>query len=602
MIIKIENVREFFSTQASHFDIPRLNSSFEHAPHYIIYRKRLKRLVESRDFGRRERIQIFDLLEDLIAFLTKNNLARAKELLISDIGGRVGSFRIENDEFIFKNITNENLLNQSLLGNSVHAFFMKVLIMLHKRMAHDQEALELYLSLNDRINKLVELQKNKGDNIQTPKNQTISEFIIAKSSEVMADLNKISRHSLDAGIKHSIDKHKSDLDDLLGEEMKALNERISDALIFLIQLLKLQKSSRQYKEKCKKSLNKMSRELLSIAYLVSCAEDVAKGQKIYDSELLENIRLNLFFAFTLLPYNDIFMGRYQNALENKLMYLSHLAQYLCSFNNSEIGFYVIPETSTFAVEGLESVQGKKVVEVFEDLKTHLEDKDQSVARKFFMQIELHFRAKNLSEEEGTALISLKKLLAQRLLEQLSDCTIKTLYALKELVSDTGDHKAAYQLYVSEDVVLLFRETCHSLEQLLNLRKKWVSKIYKKMQSPLLYYQKEKMPKSRYRRRTNGVLTKIKSFHGRELELGDQLLELLNSLCEVCDKNLERSASSCLMDKVIRKIAPQQGGLVDILDDPQKLRLLMEDPSIKNQSINRNSLMQLLKLTKTILAK
>jgi hypothetical protein len=600
--INIENIKEFFGTQASHFDISRLNSSFEHIPHYAIYRKRFKRLVDNRHFGRRESIEIFDLLDDLIALSTKENLEKAKNMLMSDIAGRLGTFHIHENKLVFEGQFNQNLVNQSIQGNSAHAFFMKVLLILNKRLRYDQEALDLHSSLNERLNKLVELQKNKGENIQTPQNQTISEFILANSSRIMVDLSKISKYSLDSNVKDSITRHREELDDLLVEEIKALDERVSEALIFLSQLQKLQKSSRAYAEKCRKSLEKMSRDLLSVAYLVSCTEDVVKGKMIHDSELVDNIRLNLFFALTLLPYHDIFSGRYQNALENKLMYLSHLAQYLYSFDIDEIGSLIIPESSEFSVEGLIDVKGKTVAEVFQDLESHLEDRDQSMLWNFFMQIELYFRNNKADIDEKVVLMSLKKLLAQKLLEQRTDKTIRTLYLLKKLVSDHGDYKAADQLFISEDVVLLLRETCHSLEQLLNTRKECVPKIYKKMNAPLLYFQKEKMPKSRYRRMTEGAITRTQAFKEDENDLGEHLDSLMTTLCDVCEKNIERSAGSGLMDKVIREIAPAQGGLLDILDDPDRLRQLMEVPLIKNQSLNRKRLVQLLQLTKTILAK
>ena len=135
----------------------------------------------------------------------------------------------------------------------------------------------------------------------------------------------------------------------------------------------------------------MSRELLSLAYLVSCTEDVIKGESFHDIQLADNVRLNLFFALVLLPYHDIFQGRYQNALEDKLMYLSHLAQYLHSFENDVIEELVIPESSSFSVQGLGELNGKKVSEVFAELETHLDARDQSVLWQFFMQIELYFR-------------------------------------------------------------------------------------------------------------------------------------------------------------------------------------------------------------------
>ena len=602
MVIEIEHIKDFFGTQASHFDLQRLSAIFEHIPHYTIYKKRLKRLVENRHFGRREVLEILDLLDDLIALSTRSNLVKAKERLVGDIGGRLGAFLFHKGKLEFGEKVNQTLINQSITGNSVHAFFMTVLLKLDGRLRNDDEADDLHRSLTERLNRLIKLQKTKGENPQNPKSQTISEFIFANSSRIMVDLAKISKHSLDTDVKESISKHREDLNGLMGVEMKDLDERISEALIFLSQLQKLQKSSRAYAQKCRKSLEKMSRELLSIAYLVSCTEDVVKGQKIHDSQLVDNIRLNLFFALVLLPYHDFFQGRYQNALEDKLMYLSHLAQYLHSFDIAVIEAMVIPEDSEFVVEGLGCVKGKKVSEVFEELENHLDGKDQTVLWQFFMQIELYFRNKNPKDEEMASLMALKKVLAQKLLEQRSDKTIKTLYILKKLVSEDGDKKLADQLYISEDVVTMLRETCHSIEQLLNIRKSCIPKLYKKMDSPLLYFQKEKMPKSKYRRMTDGAITKSLAQSDPESNVGDQLEGLLSSLCKVCEGNIQRNAGSSLMDKVIREIAPTQGGLLDILDDPERLRQLMEVPLIKNQSLNKKRLVQLLQLTKTILSK
>ena len=156
-----------------------------------------------------------------------------------------------------------------------------------------------------------------------------------------------------------------------------------------------------------------------------------------------------------------------------------------------------------------------------------------------------------------ALMGLKKVLAQKLLEQRSSKTIKTLYVLRQLVSEDGK-KLADQLYISEDVVTMLRETCHSIEQLLDVKKDCIPKIYKKMDALLLYFQKEKMPKSRYRRMTKGAITKCAPNESDE-SFGNQLEGLLSSLCNVCENNIQRSAGSSLMDKVIKEIAPTQGG-------------------------------------------
>ena len=119
-----------------HFDLQRLSAIFEHIPHFTIYKKRLKRLIENRHFGRREVIEIDDLLDDLIALSTRSNLIRSRDRLQSDIAGRLGNFIIDEKQIEFGEQFNSALINQSVQGNSVHAFFMSILLKLDKRLRH----------------------------------------------------------------------------------------------------------------------------------------------------------------------------------------------------------------------------------------------------------------------------------------------------------------------------------------------------------------------------------------------------------------------------------------------------------------------------------
>ena len=116
---------------------------------------------------------------------------------------------------------------------------------------------------------------------------------------------------------------------------------------------------------------------------------------------------------------------------------------------------------------------------------------------------------------------------------------------------------------------------------------------------MAYFIQEKMPKSHYRRQTDGA---IRRGHGADQQpFGDKLNELLQVLSVSCEKNMERDTSFKHLDDVIKEHAPYDGGLLEIIDDPQRLRKLMESPIIKNQSLNKKKLIQLLSLTRTILA-
>ena len=72
--ISRSKIKEYFSLDISHVDLTRLNLAFEHVPHYSIYRRRIRTLLGERAFSHRSLKELLQLLNDLVALCTRDNL------------------------------------------------------------------------------------------------------------------------------------------------------------------------------------------------------------------------------------------------------------------------------------------------------------------------------------------------------------------------------------------------------------------------------------------------------------------------------------------------------------------------------------------------
>ena len=594
------NIRTFYSPDASHVDLQRLNSAFDHVPHFAIYRRRIRNLVSEKFYGRRELQDVLQLTQDLISLSTKDNLEKSFDLLKQDLAGRMGAFEIRPDELVFEGRLNENLIQQAILGHSAIAFSLHTLLKLDDRIRQDHMAEELHEGLGTRLRHLCQLQMQTQRKKKDADHQVVSEFVIAHSASLLRDLKKISNLSLSTDVRLSVNRHRQHVISLLKEELETFDARISDSLIFLSQLNKLLTSSKIYEKKCRHALERMSRELLGLTYLLTNTEKMVEDDAI-KSFALENIRLNLFFALLLLPYNEVFKGKYLTAVEGRLMQLSHYANYIKDIDFESITVLSFPEDSTLKFEGLPPFRGQKVIDLVRmiNIQESNAQKNSTLHWNLYLEMELYLRNHLKNQVELESIIAMKKLLVYQMLQRHTARSLDSLKAIRDAVLGVEGRESDF-VYLPQDILVILREVCHCFSQLLQDGNKKVLDLYRNEANPLVYHQKERLPKGIYRRRTEGAIRQAKD--GSQENVGTQLDHLLNVLCDSCERNLDRNLSSQQMDKIISENAPYNGGLLDILDDPERLRKLMDSPIIKNQSLNRKRLVQLISLTRSILAK
>lgn len=593
--------KAFSSLDAAHIDVSKLNMVFSHVPHFPIYRKRFRGLLKEKSYGRRHQHELLQLLKDLVCLCTRDNLQEAFEHLKTDISGRMGTFEMTPESIRLPETYNEALLQQAMLGQSSFAFAFHVLQLLDQRLREDDRAVKMHEDLGKRLRNLSRLQMETQRKSKGQDQQVISEFIVAHSASLLKDLNAISNLSLSSDVRVSVSKHKHHVGNLLREEMESLDQRISDSLIFLSQLDKLSKSSKVFEEKCRKSLSKMGRELMGIAYLITGAEKTLDDKDVLKGVVMDNVRLNLFFALLLLPYSDGFSGKYQTAVEGRLMLLSHYANYLHEMDFKDVVKAVFPPNCKLSCDGIAKFGSRKVVDVAKWVahQTQVRDNGATFRWELYQSIELHLRNRIQSRQELEAVISLKKLIVYQMLQQHSVKSMDSLNAIRQALTGEENGEGGMGVYLPQDVVKILREICHCFSQLLNNDPERVKGLYRQHVNPRAYFNLEKLPKSHYRRQTNGVIQRAKGENGEGI--GEQLGHLLDVLCESCEKNVDRDLGASQLDKVISSNAPYDGGLLEILDDPKALRKLLENPAIKNQSLNRKKMVQLIQLTRTILS-
>jgi hypothetical protein len=593
------NIKPFSSIDPTHIDLQKLNSVFEHVPHFGIYRRRIRNLVSETHYGRRELQDVLQLTQDLISLSTRTNLEVSFDLLKKDLSGRIGEFELRPDEIIFEGRVVENLVQQAIAGHSLIAFNLHVLLRLDDRIRQDHAADELHEGLSARLRHLCQLQMQTQRKKKDVQQQVVSEYILAHSASLMKDLKKISNLSLSSDVRLSVNRHRDHVISLMKEEFDAFDLRISDSLIFLSQLNKLLSSSRAYENKCRVALERMSRELLGLTFLLSGTEKTIEDESL-KSFALENIKLNLFFALLLLPHSEVFRGKYATAVEGRLMQLSHYANYIKDIDFESVTVLSFPEDSTLGFEGLPPFKGQKVIDLVRMINAQETNvkKSSNLHWNLYLQIELYLRNHLKNQRELESIIAMKKLLVYQMLQRYTSRSVQSLKNIRAAVLGV-EGRETDTIYLPPDVILILRDVCHCFSQLLQNGNKKVFELYRNDANPFSYRQKERLPKGVYRRRTEGSIRQAKD--SDQAPVGEQLESLLNVLCDSCERNLERNVASQQLDKIIKENAPYDGGLLDILDDPERLRKLMESPIIKNQSLNRKRLVQLLNLTRSILS-
>jgi hypothetical protein len=302
-----------------------------------------------------------------------------------------------------------------------------------------------------------------------------------------------------------------------------------------------------------------------------------------------------------LPYNEAFRGKYQSAVEGRLMQLSHYANYLKSVDFKSGIKSVFPESCTLDFEGIGELKGKRPVEIVRNIAGEDKDwKNFSPRRwKLYMQLELYLRNHLNNDEEVHAIIETKKLLVYQMLQRFTSRSIRSIESIQKTIL-SGDGDGLGQAYMPEDVVSILRDVCHCFSQLMQSGKDRVMGLYRFESRTMSFFKKERMPQSRYRYKSEGAVNQGKD--ADQKPVGEVLDALFDSLCLSCEKNVERKGASAHLDGVIREHAPSDGGLLDILDDPERLRKLMDAPIIKNQSFNRKKIIQLIQLSRSILSR
>lgn len=592
MRVERANIREYYGTDPSLVDVARLNRIFEHIPHYSVYRGRIRGLLEKGRFGHRELEDLLQWIDDMLALSSRGRLEQAFERLKHDIEGRMGVFEVHQDALVFGSHCRKNLLELATLGNSSHAFFLTLLLRIDHCLKRDLEALEIFEGLEGRLSHLANVQQEDRQQVEE---QVVSEFILAHSASLLKDLRSICNTSLRDELRLKAGEHLEEVLDVVRGELGAIDRRISDGLIFLSQLHKLRQSSKAHHERCDRSLRKMNREFLSLMMLLSQADLVVEERGLMKGGVVDNLRLNLYFALLLLPFSEAFRNKYQESVCGKLMQLSHHANFLRDFHLEGLQDLMFPEGCTLGFDNLPPFPGRKVGEVLDDLQRLVEEderKNVSLRWNLYLKIELHLR--NLeSEEEKKAVIAAKVLLLNQMMCRHTNRTMTFWLDLDGTLKTLTETES----YLSRDVLNLLREACHGLSHLLDRAHGKVRNLYEDHLDGV-FQLRERDPLFTYRRQGARQLVQIKNRNHEEV--GPALEEIHDHLLSVLEKGREPSAAGKILDDVVREVGPYNGGLLDILDDPDLLREMMENPVIKNQSLHRKRMVQMLQLTRTLL--
>jgi len=590
-------VRSYYSIDSSHVDLKRLSIAFDHLTHYRIYRKRVQGLL-NKAFGQRDLELLQGFLREMMALSNREGLQTSYEKLHHDMKGRMGEFSLNEKGLEFKGKLNEPLVQQSLLGHSSMAFCLFVLKELWLWLSRDADAYKLHEDLMPRLDLLQQLRENHLEKTESSEAQVLSEFIVAQSSSILGELHRIQDMSLNESMKEDLRKSATQVHGTLNEGLMEVDKRISDALIFISQLNKLKEQSKSFEGKCRRSLEKMNRELESFALLHAGSDHARRGKAVSSSYVEQNVKLNLHYALILLPHSEAFRGKYFSAVEGRLALLAHFAHFLLNFGFGISKKITFPEGTTLECTGLSAFAGSKVDDLVREVRQMVDVDERKNAQfrwNLYLQIELYLRNHCKSEEEKIAILEMKKGLVLQMYQRFSRRAMSSLSSILEglkKVEGSGN-----PVYLSKDVLSMMRSLCHAFSQLLDRRSQEARMLYR--DQSLDYETMEKLPFSLYRRQSQGAIRLAEDESGKPFF--KSLEELLDLAIVFCDRFNERGAHAQQLDAIISQFAPYNGGLLDILDNAEALKGLMESPNVKNQSLNRSRLLQLLQLTRAILS-
>ncbi len=597
MKIKRGRVRPFLSLSPKCIDLSRLRGVFDHLPHYDIYRQRIRRHLDKSGYGKGDQEDILLLLEDIVSLCTRANLEECYDKLKLDLSGRMGAFELGPEEITFEKRFNEEVIKKSMSGVTSSSFMFNLLIKLDDRLRKDDWAVERYPEIETEVLELREIQVENSRNQGHMHSQVVSEYILTRSVHFIKNLDAVTDRALSSEMRIAA-VHKRELVlQGLDDELRSLSDVVSKTLGFLSQISKIGAKDKKQMAGFRREMEKKAREILSLSYLLSEVEDVVGVGSA--NQFLQNLRLDLLFSLLILPYNDGFRGKYQAAIESRLMQITHYANYL---NGTELKGeckVVFPDSFNLVFEGVGALAGKSVPQVVR-LVTEGEGDWKSLSPKrwkFYMELERYSKDRLKSEAEFLAILEAKKVLVFQMLQRFSSRSIRSLVSIYEAVQSL-ESEVNGDVSLPKDVVAILREICHCFSQLLLVGKDRVKGLYRS-EAEDLFRAKEQMPQSRYRYRSQGALR-----NGVDVEdkvLGVVAEELFDALCVSCERNLDRRGVVGQLDRLIERLSPPNGGLLDIMDDPVLLRRLLESPSIKNQSLNRKKMLSLISLSKVILS-
>lgn len=590
-------IRPFLSLSPKCIELNRLRGVFGHLPHYDIYRQRITRHLDKTGFGKGDKEDVLLLIDDLLSLCTRDNLESSYDKLKLDLGGRMGAFELGPEQITFGMKFNEELINRALSGVTSFSFMLNLLLNIDDRLRDDDWAVARYPEIEAGVTELHDLQQENRLHQGNMHFQAVSEYILTRSVHLLKDLARIKRRVLCSKLRSGAARKKELVLKVLDDELKSLGESVSKTLSFLSQISKMASKNKSQIAVLRKEMGKRAREILGLSYLLSEVEDaVGYGSS---SNTLQNLRLDLLFSLLILPHSEGFRGKYQTAIESRLMQITHYANYLNGIKLKKEGVAVFPIGFELSVDGVGSVAGKTISEIV-GMLTEEEGDCKSLSPKrwrLYMDLEIYSRTRLKSEAELLAILEAKKLLVFQMLQRFSSRSIRSFVSIYEAVQSVeGDAKGDASL--STDVVAILRDICHCFSQLLLIGQDRVRGLYPDEVGEL-FRSKEKTPQSRYRYRSQGALR-----HGIDVEdkvLGVVAEELFDALCLSCERNMNRSGIIGQLDALIEKLSPPNGGLLEIMDDPVLLRRLLESPSIKNQSLNRKKMLGLIGLSKVILS-
>lgn len=602
--VPIHKIKVFNSGQASHINVTRLNEYFQDIRHYPIYRKRLRKITGISNYGIMQCIEAKSLLKDMLSLSSTAELIETKGKIHHDLIGRIGSFNIHEEKIEFIKVENRDLVIQMISGEGELSFNFFLFHTISDILSKASEASKLYKNFDAKLNEISDLQKDIQKEAQSSRKQAKSELVLAKTASLFNELKEVTNSALDSKMRLRANAIRNEIYNIIGEQLLNINEYISDTLIFLSQFYKYQNSESNTQTASKPVMIKIGKDLINIAYFINNLEEIINEYDNIEGYSIENIRLNLYFCLILVPHEEIYLGQFQNVLENKLLYIILFSHFLHRSNLRIDTNSFFPKNTKLKFKYLPNIKGKKITEVINLLaKAEKASNDDLIMGQLrwqiFLDSELFLRTKEFSRIDESALLSLKRFIVQ---DQLKKYTYSTLQSVTKMLNavknETVDEDLRIKCSLPDDVFDLFRNVCFHFHTMLNDDEVVKLHTLYAEDEKEFYEIKKKKPKGKFARHTKGSISS--AIHNNDPNISKYMSKITDALFHICNKHKVDNGKNIDLNKVIQQYTQnEKGGIFDILYNKEKILAVASNPIVKNQSMNQKRLKYMLNISRQI---